>query len=88
MKFSFGLISILLTGALALSVKQRDGIPNCIEGDGGDVDGPFSSKSSCDDDCYMTEKSGDRVGQICKGYCKATPVLGNGSPGYDCFVSA
>lgn len=33
MKLSISLISILLTSALALSVKRQNDVPNCVDGD-------------------------------------------------------
>lgn len=106
MKLSIGFISILLTSALALSVKRQNDIPGCEEGDASDVSGPFqtgkychqcvciqriegltfhASGSECEDVCYMTEQAGDRVGQICKGYCSGTPLV-TGDVVYNCFV--
>ncbi|KAK3201439.1 hypothetical protein GRF29_185g981583 [Pseudopithomyces chartarum] len=85
MKLSIGFISILLTSALALSVKRQNDIPGCEEGDASDVSGPFQTGSECEDVCYMTEQAGDRVGQICKGYCSGTPLV-TGDVVYNCFV--
>ena len=43
MKLSIGFISVLLTSALALSVKRQNDIPGCEEGDASDVSGPFQT---------------------------------------------
>ncbi|ORY16599.1 hypothetical protein BCR34DRAFT_611455 [Clohesyomyces aquaticus] len=85
MKLSVGVISILLTSVLALSVKRQNDVPGCVDGDVTDDKGsPYEGQSDCTDDCYLTEKSGDRVGQICKGYCEGTP-LWTGGVVYNCF---
>lgn len=42
-----------------------------------------SAASSCENDCYMAEKSGDRDELLCKGHCKAGTssfVIGAASP--------
>lgn len=42
-----------------------------------------SAASSCENDCYMAEKSGDRIEMLCKGHCKAGTssfVIGAASP--------
>lgn len=33
-----------------------------------------SAAASCENDCYMAEKSGDRVELLCKGYCTGAGV--------------
>lgn len=42
------------------------------------------TESECYDDCFLTEKSGDRVGQICKGHCAGTPLI-TGTVVYNCY---
>ncbi|KAF2855803.1 hypothetical protein T440DRAFT_551140 [Plenodomus tracheiphilus IPT5] len=80
MKLSVGLISVLLTSTFALTVKRQNDTPLCEEGDPGNLaQGPYSSMSECLDVCYMTETSGDRVGQICKGHCRGIPIIGAGA---------
>jgi hypothetical protein len=44
MKISVGLISVLLTTAVALSVKRQNDIPSCEDGDPGKLEkGPYGS---------------------------------------------
>lgn len=52
-----------------------------------------SAASACENDCYMAEKSGDRVELLCKGYCTgggASFVFGAPSPpaSYTCSGKA
>ena len=42
--------------------------------------------AECEQDCYLTEQEGDRVDQICKGYCTGTPLV-TGTVVYNCYGS-
>lgn len=43
MKFSLSLVSVMLTSALALSIKRQNDVPMCEKGKTSDQSGPYSS---------------------------------------------
>ncbi|KAI4956186.1 hypothetical protein J4E91_000397 [Alternaria rosae] len=87
MKLSLALISTLLTSTLALSIKRQNDVPSCVNGDVADSNGgPYEGGAECEEDCYLTEQEGDRVDQICKGYCTGTPLV-TGTVVYNCYGS-
>ncbi|KAH0361754.1 hypothetical protein KCU65_g8509, partial [Aureobasidium melanogenum] len=71
-----------------MSIKrQNNNTPACIDGDTSESGGPYQGLSECEDKCYLIEKSGERVGQICTGYCDGTGLV-TGQVVYNCFSKA
>ena len=48
MKLSLSIISIILTSALAASIKRQNDVPMCEKGDFAEQSGPYSSRKQTD----------------------------------------
>jgi hypothetical protein len=59
MKLSLSIMTIMLTSALAASIKRQNDVPMCEEGDFAEQSGPYSSGKQTDPNSKLPSQPGD-----------------------------